>query len=122
MLESACSQRVVVSFLHVLRFTPQSKTSIPAVTSSRCLQPFLSGAKCPSPPNRMGEPILATKKTIVTSTLAQISASNIWTRECSKNGCFFVVVITINALCNHQYFHKQQGTGQRSTLSFVDDY
>lgn len=60
MLESACSQRVVVSFLHVLRFTPQSKTSIPAVTSSRCLQPFLSGAKCPSPPNRMGEPILTT--------------------------------------------------------------
>lgn len=44
MLESACSQRVVVSFLHVLRFTPQSKNkypcgyiqSVPPAISFRC--------------------------------------------------------------------------------------
>lgn len=47
--------------------------------------------------------------------------ANIWTHECNKNWCF-VDVVNINALYNHQYFHRQLGTGQRFTLSFVDDY
>lgn len=93
---------------------PQLKTSIPVVTSNLCLQPFLLGAKVPSPQYRKDEPnqvfmfeykSIYIKEATVASTLAQISVSNIWTCECNNpdvfKGFLWVFLFSFFSNCCH---------------------